>query len=104
MVSSSLISPSVGDVERSVAGRGGFGQLFVVEIAIRSHDQNGATRLIVWRWGRESAIAHLARGKDEGVDRTDRIDAEIVDLDEIGGEQRQWSLMPIGPPLRTADV
>jgi hypothetical protein len=57
----------VGDVERTVASGRRFGQLFVVEISGRVHDQNGTARLIVSPGVVEGAIAYFARGKDEVV-------------------------------------
>lgn len=79
----------VGDVEWAVLGRGLVTQRLVVDVSCGRHDEDV---LAAVRHEGQGAVMDLARGNQEVVLRAEDILAQVVDLNKVGGDERQLRL------------
>ena len=70
--------------------RGGLvGEGLVVDVAGRGHDEQ-VPRAVLHEG--ESAVAHLAAGNQEVILGAEHVPREVVDLDKVGGDEREFRL------------
>ena len=85
------------DVQRTIVRRRRVGQLFVIDVSMRRQDEDRTCLDVVLPLTAiESTIMDFARRKNEERDRTDGVDTDVEDLDEISGEQRELRLISLG--------
>ena len=78
-----------GHVEWAVARGGLVGEGLVVDVAGRGHDEQ-VPRAVLHEG--QSAVPHLAAGDQEVVLRAEHVPREVVDLDKVGGDEREFRL------------